>query len=266
MNIKRKTCDIRSWKKNIYFSTYPPPKRYTYPITLPVLRNPQHRSLLTVVSATSAPPFVPLRHRRNVCHRVMDRFTRQTLPTANKKHFFMNILWIESFCPQKTHIRMLLYGSILLKHGRHFDYWNQPLNMCLRFCCLECHEAGLCCYLVIYIENLLRPLQLFYFHLWPIYWLSLVLYLESLWWDIITRNRAYIILSDFTSTPVFLPAAKAISVTWYINNAHAQMHLPAATVKWLLQRCFRELVATYVERTLHDILCTQRLIYFHPIN
>jgi hypothetical protein len=27
----------------------------------------------------------------------------------------------------------------------------------------------------IYIENLLRPLQLFYFHLWLIYWLSLVI-------------------------------------------------------------------------------------------
>jgi hypothetical protein len=33
-------------------------------------------------------------------------------------------------------------------------------------CYLDCHEAGLCCYLVIHIENLLRPLQLFYFHLW----------------------------------------------------------------------------------------------------
>jgi hypothetical protein len=44
--------------------------------------------------------------------------------------------------------------------------------MCV--CYLDCHEAGLCCYLVIHIENLLRPLQLFYFHLWPAYWLSLV--------------------------------------------------------------------------------------------
>jgi hypothetical protein len=46
--------------------------------------------------------------------------------------------------------------------------------MRMRICCLDCHEAGLCCYLVIHIENLLLPLQLFYFHLWPIYWLSLV--------------------------------------------------------------------------------------------
>jgi hypothetical protein len=39
---------------------------------------------------------------------------------------------------------------------------------------LDCHEAGLCCYLVIHIENLLRPLQLLYFHLRPIYRLSLI--------------------------------------------------------------------------------------------
>jgi hypothetical protein len=46
------------------------------------------------------------------------------------------------------------------------------MRMCA--CYLDCHEAGLCCYLMIHIENLLRPLQLFYFHLLPIYRLSLV--------------------------------------------------------------------------------------------
>jgi hypothetical protein len=43
----------------------------------------------------------------------------------------------------------------------------------MRVCYLDCHEAGLCCYLVVHIENLLRQLKLFYFHLWHIYWLSL---------------------------------------------------------------------------------------------
>jgi uncharacterized membrane protein len=70
--------------------------------------------------------------------------------------------------------RILLFGSIPLKHDSHFDYWNQPLNIFMRVCYLVSHEAGLCCYLVIHIESLLRPLQLFYFHLWPIYWLSLI--------------------------------------------------------------------------------------------
>jgi hypothetical protein len=150
---------------------------YSCRIALPVRRNPQHRrSLLTVVSATPVPPF-QFHHQRNVCHPVVNRFTRQTLPTVNRKHLFMNILCIESFCPpkKKTHNRTLLFDSTLLKHGRHFDYWNYPLNIRLRLCYLECHEAGLCCYLVIRIENLLHPLHLFYFHLWSIYWLSLIL-------------------------------------------------------------------------------------------
>jgi hypothetical protein len=63
---------------------------------------------------------------------------------------------------------MLFFGSIL-KNRRRFDCWNQPLNMRMRVCYLDYHEAGLCCYLVLHIETLLEPLQLFYFHLWPIY-------------------------------------------------------------------------------------------------
>jgi hypothetical protein len=71
---------------------------------------------------------------------------------------------------------MLLLGSTLLKHSRHFVNWNQPLNMRLLVWNLDSHEAALCCYLGIHIENLLCPLQLFLLHLWLIYWLSLVFY------------------------------------------------------------------------------------------
>jgi hypothetical protein len=46
--------------------------------------------------------------------------------------------------------------------------------MRMRVCYLDCHEAGLCFCIVIQIEKIWRPLQLFYFHLWPIYWLCLV--------------------------------------------------------------------------------------------
>jgi hypothetical protein len=140
-----------------------------------VRRNAQHRSILTVVSATSAPPFQRPHHRRNLFHPAVNSFTRQTHPTVNRKHFFMNILSIEFSCPQKMHTWTLLFGSIPLKHARHFDYWHQPLNMGKRVCCLDCHEAGLCCHLVIHIESLLHPLQMFYFHLWHTFWLSLVL-------------------------------------------------------------------------------------------
>jgi hypothetical protein len=69
---------------------------------------------------------------------------------------------------------MLLFSSICLKHGHHSNYWIQPLNMRMRVCYLDCHETGMCCHLVIHAENLLHPLQLFYFHVLPIYWLSLL--------------------------------------------------------------------------------------------
>jgi hypothetical protein len=69
----------------------------------------------------------------------------------------MNIVGIEFFIPE-THNRTLLFGSIPLKYGRHFDYLNHPLNMRMRVCYLNCHEAGLYCYLF-------SPLQLIYFHL-----------------------------------------------------------------------------------------------------
>jgi hypothetical protein len=62
----------------------------------------------------------------------------------------------------KTHNRTLLFVSKLLKHGRQSDNWNQPLNLRMRVCYLDYHEAGLCCYLVIHIENLLHSLQQFY--------------------------------------------------------------------------------------------------------
>jgi hypothetical protein len=60
---------------------------------------------------------------------VVNRFTRQTLPTVNRKHFFMNILSTKSFCLRMTHNRTLLFSRIVLKHGRHFDY-ETSLLMC----------------------------------------------------------------------------------------------------------------------------------------
>jgi hypothetical protein len=62
-----------------------------------VRRNPQHISLLTVVSVISTPPFQPLHYKRNVCCPVVNRFMRQTLPTVNRKHFFVNILVLSPF-------------------------------------------------------------------------------------------------------------------------------------------------------------------------
>jgi hypothetical protein len=66
------------------------------------------------------------------------------------------------------------YLDCHVQYCRHFDYWNQPPNMSMRVCYLDCHEAGLCYYLVIHTVNPLRPIQLFYFHLWPIFLIYLV--------------------------------------------------------------------------------------------
>jgi hypothetical protein len=159
-------------ENSIYFSTYPPPTWIH--LSHCFASASKHGSLWTVVTATSAPPSQPLRHQRNICHPVMNRFTRKILPILNRKHFFKNILCIESFFLQKTHNRTLLFGSTLFKHDRHFDYWNQLLNMSMSVCYLDYHEDGLCCFLMIHVGNILRPVQLFYLHLWPIYWLSLV--------------------------------------------------------------------------------------------
>jgi hypothetical protein len=64
--------------------------------------------------------------------------------TSNRKQeIFMNNLRSESFCPQN---RTLVFDSTLLKHGRHFDYWNQPTNMRMSVWYLDCHKGGLCCY------------------------------------------------------------------------------------------------------------------------
>jgi hypothetical protein len=169
MDIKHKTYDIRNWKKTFISRHSLHQHGYTCPISLPVRRNPQRRSLLTVVAATSAPAFQHLYHKREVflVSRPSCEPTWETLPTVNRKYFVRNILCIESFCPQKMHNRTLLFCDIL-KHGRHFDYWNQPLNMRISICYLDYHETGLCCYLVMHIENLLRPLQLFYLNLCPI--------------------------------------------------------------------------------------------------
>jgi hypothetical protein len=113
MGIKRKTCDTRTWKKNIHFSIYPPPTLILLSQPLPHLR-----FKLFVVSEMFSKFLAP----------VVNRFTRQTLLTLNRKQFCMNIFCCESFCPHKC--TTLLFGSspILLKHDRHFDYWNQPLK------------------------------------------------------------------------------------------------------------------------------------------
>jgi hypothetical protein len=64
---------------------------------------------------------------------VVNHSTRQTLPTVNRTYFFINTFALSPFVHKNMHKRMLL------KHGHHSDYWNQPLNMCMCGCYLDCH-------------------------------------------------------------------------------------------------------------------------------
>jgi hypothetical protein len=102
------------------------------------------------VSATSAPPFQPL-HQRNVCHvswpRCEPLYARDT--SHHKQEIFLYeypLNWV--LLLTKTNNAMLFFSGTHLKHGRHFDYWNQPLNVCMRVCYLDCHEVGVWCYVV----------------------------------------------------------------------------------------------------------------------
>jgi hypothetical protein len=173
MSIKRKTCDIRTLKKNIYFSTYPPSTlihlfhRFTY-ASKPTVQNSSY-SCLSHFSTSVSTSSSSAKHLPSRCELLYANKTSHRKQETVLYEYPLN--WVLS--PTKKYNRTLLFGSILLKQGCHFDYWNQPLNMRMHVCYLDFHEAWLCCYLVIYIEKL-RPLQLFYFHLWPIYWLSLI--------------------------------------------------------------------------------------------
>jgi hypothetical protein len=128
MDIKRKTCDIQTWKKKKNISRHI--LRPTCPIALPVRWYSHHRSLLTVVSATSAPD----RASSATFERPWENFSTMSWTALRdrhfpRKHFFMNILCMELFYSQRKHNGTLIFGSILLEHFRHVEYWNQPLNM-----------------------------------------------------------------------------------------------------------------------------------------
>jgi hypothetical protein len=100
------SCDIETWEKHLFLDISPTIIDTLVPSLYRCVRNPQHTSLSTV-SATSEPPFEPL-HQWNVCHSVLNHFTRQTHPTAERN--IINILCIETFYPQNTN-RTLLFGS-----------------------------------------------------------------------------------------------------------------------------------------------------------
>jgi hypothetical protein len=179
MDIKRKNMWYSNLKKKTFISRYVLHQhRYICPIALPVRRNPQPRSVFDCC----------LDHFRiwsgNICEirlflrkflePVVNRFTRQTIPNLNRKRLFMNMLYIEPFFPQKPTTERC---SSTVRSSRTVAILTTETSIWtwrMRFCYLDCFEAGLCCYLLLHIENLLYPLQQFYFRLWPTYCLSFV--------------------------------------------------------------------------------------------
>jgi hypothetical protein len=90
--------------------------------------------------------------------------TRQTLPTVDRKHFLTTILCIESFCPKKIRTKERCFSVVHFSSMVTILVIETSMWTCAwRGYYLDYYEAGLCCYLVIHIENLLHPLQLFYF-------------------------------------------------------------------------------------------------------
>jgi hypothetical protein len=62
--MKRKTCDIRTWKKHLLLGISSTNTDTLVPSLYLCVETRSKEVFLTVVSATSAPPFQPLRHQR----------------------------------------------------------------------------------------------------------------------------------------------------------------------------------------------------------
>jgi hypothetical protein len=63
---------------------------------------------------------------REFLNPVVNHFTWQTLPTVNMKHFFINILCIESCCPQKRTTERC--SSVVCPHARSPFWLLKPVS------------------------------------------------------------------------------------------------------------------------------------------
>jgi hypothetical protein len=137
-------------EETIYFSNYPPPTLINLPHRFISTSKPAawkrfdcclihyRSSVSTSSSAKYLPPICEPLYLTTISHRKQGTFIYE--------HPLHGVLLII-----KKYNRLPLLGSTFLKHGRHFDYWNQHLNIRVRVCYLYCHEAGLCCYLETHI-------------------------------------------------------------------------------------------------------------------
>jgi hypothetical protein len=158
IDIKRKTCDIRTWKKHLFLDISSTNIDTLVPSLYQCVRHLLRLS--NVLERISRPSREPL-YATNTSNREQEIF----LYGYTLHRVFAHKESTTEFCSSVVYTSSAV--AILTTETIHWTCACASAN-------LDCHEAGLCCYLVIHIENLLCPLQLYYFHLWPVYWLSLV--------------------------------------------------------------------------------------------
>jgi hypothetical protein len=87
IDIKYKTCDIRTWKEHLFLDI----SSTNIDTLVPSLYHcVETRSIEVFVSVPFVLPFQPPRHQRNMFHVYRpscEQLTRQTLPTVNRKKF-----------------------------------------------------------------------------------------------------------------------------------------------------------------------------------
>jgi hypothetical protein len=160
--MKHKTCNIRKWEKHLFHdivstntetlvpSLYPCVETWSIEIFWLLSQPLPHLCSTSLSSAKCLPASCEPLYATNTSHLNQETFLYE-----------YSLNWVLLPTKKTKQNRTLFYGNTFLKHCCRFGYWNQPLNMHMCVSFLHCHEADLCCYLVIHIENLLRPLQLF---------------------------------------------------------------------------------------------------------
>jgi hypothetical protein len=173
-HIKRKACNVRTWKEHLFFNI----SSTNIDTLVPSLCQWVETHSVEVFCLLYE-PFPHLRFNPFVLKR---NFTTEAQPlyaTKNSQRKQKICSWISfalsPFAPKKECTRercssVVKFTSTDATFTTETSQWACACASATYYLC--CHEDGLCCYLVIRIEEQLRTLHLFYFHVWPSYWLS----------------------------------------------------------------------------------------------
>jgi hypothetical protein len=128
---------------------------YTCPIVLPVRQNPQHRSLCFCCSLNRANWLgiiwdfqMSFRDSRPSCEPLyMAIISHHEQETFLYEYALHRVLLTQKKKKKRTTQRCS--SAAHTSSTVAINYWNQPMHICY----LDCHEVGMCCYLVIHKEN-----------------------------------------------------------------------------------------------------------------